>query len=176
MFYKHYLWLYNQLFFLLLLISVFELGLDEVLQGRLSLVPLAHVIDERVWAEVGAWTVSAQPIATFKHGARSSWRAFHLYLRRKYRRLRQYSLYLFIWRLKIEVLNFQHIGFKLLISTRLYMTYSNSPIKFRSMRSEVLCRSTEFWIRNYKHGKAHFLRIKKINSYESIISTHHIKL
>ena len=44
----------NLLFLLLLLGSVFELGMDEVLQSWLALVALADVVDEAVRAEVGA--------------------------------------------------------------------------------------------------------------------------
>lgn len=48
MLYEHYFWLNYELLFLLLLISILELGSNEVLQSRLVLVPLPNVVDEGV--------------------------------------------------------------------------------------------------------------------------------
>lgn len=48
MLYEHYFWLNYELFFLLLLISILELGSYEILQSWLVIVPLPDVVDEGV--------------------------------------------------------------------------------------------------------------------------------
>ena len=98
---EHHFWLDYMVFSFLFLVSVLELGFDEVLQSWLVFMPQANMVDQGVRAEVRSITVAAQPVATLQYRTRPPWRPLHLHLR-------SHRLCIYLIGLIHELFNFFH--------------------------------------------------------------------